>query len=94
MAGAILQYTHTAVYACVTKPITLSDQAFVDLRREKRASESDSQTIQRLIREAHARRLKPNEVPWHLLKRDMSPDEHLQMIRDSRDADRGRDPWA
>jgi len=79
----------------MTKPVTLSDNAFAALRKEKKEGESDSDVVQRLIKEARGER----KDPWHFvrvskhLKRTISPDEHLRLIRQWRRED-DRDPWA
>lgn len=76
----------------MTKPVTLSNQAFAALRREKGAGESDSTLIERLIREAHQARQGPANVPWHLLERAVPADAHRDLVGQSDAKDRA-DPW-
>lgn len=76
----------------MTKPVTLSDRAFQELRREKRAGESDSKTILRLIRQARLAQRDPASFLRHKLQRRVSADEHERLIQESREADH-RDPW-
>lgn len=76
----------------MTKPVTLSEEAFRELRREKRPEESTSDAILRLIRNSKERQ-DPSKLFRLRLKRVMSRGQHLAMVRGARDRDT-RDPWS
>jgi predicted CopG family antitoxin len=75
----------------MTKPVTLSEEAFAQLRRERRDNESTSDTVLRLIRDAQGRK-NPSKLFQLRLKRVLTRDEHLAQIRAARDLDT-KDPW-
>jgi len=76
----------------MTKPVTLSEEAFRELRRERKANESTSDVILRLIRTVKSRK-DPSKLFRLRLKRVMSREEHLRVVRDARDQDTA-DPWS
>lgn len=79
----------------MTKPVTLSDSAFAALRKEKKEGESDSDVVQRLIKEARGQK----KDPWEFvrrskhLKKTMTAAEHMKWVKDGREAS-ARDKWA
>lgn len=76
----------------MTKPVTLSEEAFRELRRERKPHESTSDTILRLIRSAPSRK-DPSRIFRLRLKRVLSRDQHLKAVRAARDEDT-KDPWS
>lgn len=76
----------------MVKPVSLSDPAFEALRSEKRESESDSDVVLRLIREARSGR----KDPEHFLRtrgsreRALAIPDHEDALAEMRDADRER----
>lgn len=76
----------------MVKPVSLSDPAFEALRSEKRESESDSDVVLRLVREARSAR----KDPEHFLdtrasrERALAIPEHEDALAEMRDADRDR----
>lgn len=77
----------------MVKPVSLSDRAFAALRNEKRAGESDSDVVLRLIEEVGRVRKDPWKFARYRPKRSITPEEHLAFVARMRAADR-RDPWA
>lgn len=84
-------YTQASIYGHVTRPVTLSNDAFVALRRQKRAHESDSTVILRLLRESQ--QATHRTVAWSKLEPAFDDASHVELIRQSDEADRERDPW-
>ena len=80
------------IQSYMVRPVSLSDPAFAALRREKRASESDSDVVLRLLREAKARRKDPRAFLRYAARPVESWDEHERAVERMRRADR-RDPW-
>lgn len=75
----------------MVRPVSLSDPAFAALRKEKRATESDSDVVLRLVREARARRKDPRSFlrhPVHPLASwdDVERDAERMRRADTRDA--------
>lgn len=83
----------TSPVVTMARSVTLSDEAFLALRAEKREGESDSDVVLRLRREARAQR----KDPWRFVRRKatfvVSEEEHLRFLAEMRSADT-RDPWA
>lgn len=85
------------IWVHMVKPVSLSDPAFEALRAEKRASESDSDVVLRLIREVQRHR----KDPYHFVRsrenrnRSLSLEEHHEAREEARaaDRDRARDRW-
>lgn len=77
----------------MVRPVSLSDPAFAALRKEKRATESDSDVVLRLLREAKARRKDPRAFLRYRARPLVPWDEHERAVERMRRADRG-DPWA
>jgi predicted CopG family antitoxin len=77
----------------MARSVTLSDEAFLALRTEKREGESDSDVILRLRKEARSKR----KDPWLFVRRKaafvVSEEEHLRFLEEMRKAD-ARNPWA
>lgn len=77
----------------MVRPVSLSEPAFAALREEKRAGESDSDTVLRLVRLVRAAERDPRRFLRFRPKRALSTDEHEAMLRRMHEADRA-DPWA
>ena len=76
----------------MVRPVSLSDPAFAALRKEKRAGESDSDVVLRLIREVRAAKRDPLKFLRSRPKRRWKPDEHEKLIALMDAADR-EDEW-
>lgn len=76
----------------MVKPVSLSDPAFAALRNEKRAGESDSDVVLRLIEEARRTRKDPLRFARYRPKRTITPEEHLAFLARMNAGSR-RDPW-
>lgn len=80
----------------MTKPVTLSDSAFAALRREKKAGESDSDVVKRLVQEAHEGRTKKD--PFRLVGAKLGPglgrEAHLRLLKEMDEHELAQpDPW-
>jgi predicted CopG family antitoxin len=71
----------------MARSVTLSDEAFLALREEKREGESDSDVVLRLRSEARAKR----KDPWLFFRRkatfDITAEEHEEFLEKMRQAD-------
>jgi predicted CopG family antitoxin len=76
----------------MARSVSLSDEAFAALRREKRPHESDSDVVLRLQRAAHARQRDPLSFFRRPPRAEISPAEHEQFIERMDEADRERHP--
>lgn len=76
----------------MVKPVSLSDPAFAALRKEKRAGESDSDVVLRLLEEVRRVRKDPRKFARYRPKRTITPDEHVEFLARMNAASR-RDPW-
>lgn len=76
----------------MVRPVSLSDPAFAALRREKRPTESDSDVVLRLVREARARRKDPRAFLRHAARPLASWDDLERDAERMRRADK-RDAW-
>lgn len=76
----------------MVRPVSLSDPAFAALRREKRATESDSDVVLRLVREAKARRKDPRAFLRYAARPVSSWDDLERDAERMRRADK-RDAW-
>lgn len=76
----------------MARSVSLSDTAFANLRREKRAGESDSDVVNRLIRTAHRRQKDPRRFVEHVkrLEPAFGADEFDAMRERMRQADIAR----
>lgn len=72
----------------MARSVSLSDEAFAVLRREKQAHESDSDVVLRLSREARAKARDPMSFFRNPPQAELSPDEYDEMREKMRDADR------
>lgn len=76
----------------MVKPVSLSDPAFAALRKEKRAGESDSDVVLRLLREARAARKDPLKFLRYRPRSSLSAAEHREFLDRMGEASRD-DPW-
>ena len=76
----------------MTKQVALSNAAYAALKREKQETESFSDLVVRLMREARVTKKDPMRFVNFPHQRTMSPEEHLRFIEEMREADRV-DPW-
>ena len=76
----------------MTRPVTLSEEAFAAIRGAKRGEESTSDVVLRLIREARSATRDPARILRLRLERAVSARQHRSDVRESRRLDR-RDPW-
>lgn len=80
------------MHTYMVRPVSLSDPAFAALRAEKRAEESDSDVVLRLVRIARASQRDPRRFLQSRPKRAIPAEEHEAMLRRMGEADR-QDPW-
>lgn len=71
----------------MVRPVSLSDEAFARLRREKKPGESDSDVVLRLASEAQRARKDPDAFVRWKPKRAMTVEEQYRMIADFNAAD-------
>lgn len=81
------------MHTYMVRPVSLSDPAFAALRREKRAGESDSDTVLRLVRQARAAQRDPRRFLRYRPVRALALESHEAAVRRMSEADR-EDPWA
>lgn len=81
------------MHTYMVRPVSLSDPAFAALRAEKRAEESDSDVVLRLVRIARAAQRDPRRFLQFRPKRAISVTDHETVLRRMDEADR-EDPWA
>lgn len=80
------------MHVYMVRPVSLSDAAFAALREEKRAGESDSDVVLRLVRATRAAARDPRRFLRVRPKRALTPDEHEDLLARMDAADR-EDPW-
>lgn len=71
----------------MTKQVALSDEAYAELRREKKPEESFSQAVLRLLRSARLARKDPMAFVGQPRRFTMTMQEHLDMVESDRDRD-------
>lgn len=72
----------------MARSVSLSDEAFSILRREKQPQESDSDVVIRLSRQARMRARDPLSFFRNPPRSDLSPDEYDEVREKMREADR------
>jgi len=77
----------------MARSVSLSDEAFAVLRRDKQEGESDSDVVLRLHRTAHRKEKDPMAFFRNPPKADLTPEQHLEFIDKMRAADKRRNPW-
>lgn len=76
----------------VARSVTLSDEAFLALRREKRPGESDSDVVLRALREARIRKKEPKRMLKVVHQPLVPPADYDAFLDGMRQADRQRPP--
>lgn len=76
----------------MARTISLSDEAFLALRSEKRVGESDSDVVLRLLRDVRIKRKDPKRMLRVVHEPIVAPETYDAFLDGMREADRRRNP--